>query len=211
MRANTRTRTARLVPALLAFSAAVCLADVLILKNGRRQKGNVSIGPEGVCLQTAGGRLEYYDLEEVYEILKGPEADAAFDAAPAQPEPKPKREEPKPKTPFFVPETLKIPDTPATPNTPSPPTGGAAAPLLLMLLAGIGGLMGSIGGIMVLINAFQDSAMKGLLCLFIPFYMFYYAIAEYDADSRKWGLILYFCGPLLIVAGWAVTFAMLFK
>ncbi|MBI3070991.1 MAG: hypothetical protein HYY84_02585 [Deltaproteobacteria bacterium] len=52
-------------------------------------------------------------------------------------------------------------------------------------LAGILGLMSLVFGLMILVHAFQKSTGHGLLCLFVPLYIFYYAFACYDHPKRK--------------------------
>jgi uncharacterized membrane protein YhaH (DUF805 family) len=43
--------------------------------------------------------------------------------------------------------------------------------------------------IIVLIDAFQDSVLKGLLCLLCGLYYIYYALFEFDHD-RKWLIVI---------------------
>ena len=43
-------------------------------------------------------------------------------------------------------------------------------------------------GIIVLIAAFQENVVQGLLSLFVPFYILYYAFARYESEKK--GLIL---------------------
>ena len=48
--------------------------------------------------------------------------------------------------------------------------------LFILVVLGLLGLLSTICGIIVLIAAFQDGIVEGLLCLFIPFYIFYYTV-----------------------------------
>jgi len=43
-------------------------------------------------------------------------------------------------------------------------------------------------GLVIIVNAFKESAGQGVLCLVVPFYMFYWALARYA--SPKKGLVL---------------------
>ena len=43
-------------------------------------------------------------------------------------------------------------------------------------------------GVMILIHAFKESAVQGLLCLCVPFYILYYAIVKFEHEKK--GLIL---------------------
>ena len=78
---------------------------------------------------------------------------------------------------------------------------------LILLL--VGGLASFICSIVILIAAFQDSVAQGLLCLFIPFYIFYYALAVFQNEKK--GLILLGCfgGWVLAIIGNVMTAATL--
>jgi hypothetical protein len=74
------------------------------------------------------------------------------------------------------------------------PGVGAIFALLAMAL---GALMSMAGGIWLLIVAFAEDSTTGLLCLFIPFYMFYFILTEFETCKRPFfvyalGLILVF-------------------
>jgi len=188
----------------------VLRGDVLVLKDGRQHRGNVSIGPNGVCLQKPDKTLEYYDIEEVHEIVKGAEAETALPEPAPEPEPEPEPEVEE--KPFFVPQAIKLPEAPDLSTAPSDVEHKVKrADLVLRIFGGLGGLANLIGYIMILANAFGDSAGAGLKCMFLPFYILYFAFAEYDARSRTWGLLLYFGGGLLIVVGWILAFTVMFK
>lgn len=60
-----------------------------------------------------------------------------------------------------------------------------------VLLSGLGGLCGLaafVCSIIILIAAFKDETVKGILCLCVPFYMFYYALAVFKHEKK--GLIV---------------------
>ncbi len=59
------------------------------------------------------------------------------------------------------------------------------------VLALVFGLIGLVCGIMILISAFQDEVLQGILCLCVPFYVFYYVVARFEHQHKT-----------LIVAGW---------
>ena len=48
--------------------------------------------------------------------------------------------------------------------------------------------LAAIFGLVILIGAFKESVGQGLLCMFVPFYMLYYAFARYR--SSKKGLVV---------------------
>ena len=66
--------------------------------------------------------------------------------------------------------------------------------LVLFGLTGLLGLISSVCGIIVLVSAFQDEFLEGILCLFIPFYILYYGGWKFDHDKRA-----------LILVGWLGT------
>lgn len=60
---------------------------------------------------------------------------------------------------------------------------------MLLALAGLCGLVTLVCTIIILVHAFsKGGVVQGLLSLFIPFYIFYYAFARFDHEKR--GLIL---------------------
>jgi hypothetical protein len=59
---------------------------------------------------------------------------------------------------------------------------------LLFGLGGICGLAAFVCSIIILIAAFKDETVKGLLCLFIPFYILYYAFTGFKHEKK--GLII---------------------
>ena len=66
-----------------------------------------------------------------------------------------------------------------------------AGGLFILVVLGLLGLLSTICGIIVLIAAFQDGIVEGLLCLFIPFYIFYNGGWIFNHEKRA-----------LILTGW---------
>jgi hypothetical protein len=77
-----------------------------------------------------------------------------------------------------------------------------AVPPLAFLLVMAGGAIGFAGGIWLLIVAFQDDAMKGVLCLVVPLYALIYVIQNTDTAGRPFlfGVI----GNLMMYSGFAI-------
>ena len=53
-----------------------------------------------------------------------------------------------------------------------------------IIAAVIGGIVAVVGGIWILITAFRESTSQGLLCMFVPFYVVYYAGKRWS-DAKK--------------------------
>ena len=66
-----------------------------------------------------------------------------------------------------------------------------AGALLMLGLTGLLGLVSTVCGIIILIAAFQDEIIEGILCLLCPFYILYYGGWKFDHEKRA-----------LILAGW---------
>ena len=66
-----------------------------------------------------------------------------------------------------------------------------AGGLLMRGLTGLLGLVSTVCGIIILISAFQDEIIEGVLCLLCPFYILYYGGWKFDHEKRA-----------LILAGW---------
>ena len=49
-------------------------------------------------------------------------------------------------------------------------------------------LIALVCGIIILIDAFKDSILKGFLCLLCGFYTLYYAFVEFDHE-KKWPIV----------------------
>jgi hypothetical protein len=59
----------------------------------------------------------------------------------------------------------------------------------MLALAGLCGLVAFVCTIIILVHAFSKGGVaQGLLSLFIPFYIFYYAFARFEHEKR--GMIL---------------------
>ena len=68
-------------------------------------------------------------------------------------------------------------------------------PLVLMVLGGILNLAGLVGGVWLLVEAFKDEILQGVLCLCVPCYALYYGFARLDSPHKNIILILAFgCG-----------------
>lgn len=65
---------------------------------------------------------------------------------------------------------------------------------MLMIIGSVLLLVAAVLGLVILIGAFKESAAQGLLCMFVPFYMFYYAFARYKSSKKG-----------LVVGGWATA------
>jgi hypothetical protein len=72
-------------------------------------------------------------------------------------------------------------------------------PPLMLLPIIVGWLVSFVGGIWFLIIAFQDDAMQGILCLFVPFYSLYYLITHFDEE--KTAFFMQLAGIALVMAG----------
>lgn len=55
---------------------------------------------------------------------------------------------------------------------------------LLSILGVVFGLAGLICGIIILIGAFKDEVIQGILCLCVPFYIIYFALARFEHDNK---------------------------
>ncbi len=72
-----------------------------------------------------------------------------------------------------------------------------------IIAAVIGGIVAVVGGIWILITAFRESTSQGLLCMFVPFYVVYYAIKRWS-DAKK-PLVLGLVGLVLFLGGLVPT------
>jgi hypothetical protein len=59
---------------------------------------------------------------------------------------------------------------------------------LLLIVGGLFSLVSFVCAIMILIAAFQEEVLQGILCLCCPFYVFYYIIAKFEHEKK--GLII---------------------
>ena len=72
-----------------------------------------------------------------------------------------------------------------------------AGGLVLMGMLGLCGLISSVCGIIILVSAFQDEVLEGILCLFIPFYILYYGGWKFDHDKRAL-ILVGWLGPIFV-------------
>jgi hypothetical protein len=72
-----------------------------------------------------------------------------------------------------------------------------------IIAAVIGGIVAVVGGIWILITAFHESTSQGLLCMFVPFYVVYYAIKRWS-DAKK-PFVLCLVGFVLVLGGLVPT------
>jgi hypothetical protein len=56
---------------------------------------------------------------------------------------------------------------------------------VFMALGSLCSLVSLVGSIIILINAFKESAGQGIMCLCIPFYIFYYAFAKFQHEKKN--------------------------
>jgi len=59
---------------------------------------------------------------------------------------------------------------------------------LLAIVGGVCSLAALVCYIIILIAAFQDEVIQGVLSLCVPFYILYYAFARFESDNK--GLII---------------------
>lgn len=79
---------------------------------------------------------------------------------------------------------------------------------MLMIIGSIVLLVAGVLGLVILINAFKESAAQGLLCMFVPFYMFYFAFARYSG-SKKGVVVGSWVGALVVGIALQVTGAVM--
>ena len=81
--------------------------------------------------------------------------------------------------------------------------------LILNLLALVCFLGALVSAVIILIHAFQKSTAQGLLCLCVPCYIIYYAIAEFEHEKKGLILALYFGGSFVggALQGLAASFS----
>jgi predicted Zn finger-like uncharacterized protein len=56
---------------------------------------------------------------------------------------------------------------------------------IAMLITSVGGLVIFVVTLMILFNAFGESVLSGLLCLFLPFYILYWVATEWHATKKR--------------------------
>ena len=62
--------------------------------------------------------------------------------------------------------------------------------MAVMTLVMVSSLANLIGSIWILVIAFQDSVLQGVLCLFVPCYMLYYIISNWEETKAPTGIIV---------------------
>lgn len=78
---------------------------------------------------------------------------------------------------------------------------------MLVMLGLLLSLVGLVCFVIVLISAFQEEAVQGILCFCVPFYIFYYALVRYQSDNKPiivGGLLIGFIGGILRAVGKAM-------
>ena len=55
----------------------------------------------------------------------------------------------------------------------------------MVALSGLLGLVALAAAIVILIHAFKASTGQGLLCLCLPFYIFYYGLARFEHEQKN--------------------------
>jgi len=56
---------------------------------------------------------------------------------------------------------------------------------ILVMVGGLLSLAAFVCAIIVLIAAFSEEVLQGILCLCIPFYIWYYAIVRYQGNNKQ--------------------------
>jgi uncharacterized membrane protein YfcA len=68
-------------------------------------------------------------------------------------------------------------------------------PIVLIAIGVILAIAGAVGGIWLLVEAFKEEVIQGVLCLCVPCYALYYAFARLDSPHKNIILILWLgCG-----------------
>ena len=75
--------------------------------------------------------------------------------------------------------------------------------IVAMMLYAIGSVIAIVGGIWIVVIAFQDSVLWGLLCLFIPCVALYYVITHWEKTKKPFlievvGGVICAVGSLLV-------------
>lgn len=72
---------------------------------------------------------------------------------------------------------------------------------MMGMLALVFGLVAFVCAIIVLIHAFKNGgALQGILCLCVPFYIWYYMFAKFEHEKKNLIIAGYFGGIILQVA-----------
>lgn len=65
----------------------------------------------------------------------------------------------------------------------------------------LGSVAAFISTAIIVVFAFRVNTNKGLLVLFLPFYIFYWAFAEFKDPKRKEFLLFWIIGLIVLAAG----------
>jgi len=68
-----------------------------------------------------------------------------------------------------------------------------------MLLMVLGWIAAIAGAIIIIIAAFKKSVLTGILCLFVPLYIFYFALVQFKSQNKGKVLALWLGGNMLVV------------
>ena len=55
---------------------------------------------------------------------------------------------------------------------------------IAMLIVAVAGFVAFVASLMIVVHAFGESGLAGLLCLFVPFYILYYVATEWHATKK---------------------------
>jgi hypothetical protein len=77
---------------------------------------------------------------------------------------------------------------------------GFVWPAVMIAPMVIGYIIAFVGGIMLLVIAFKDDVVQGLLCLFIPFYSLFYLITHWDDCKHAFFIQLGGIGMIMVSA-----------
>lgn len=71
----------------------------------------------------------------------------------------------------------------------------------MAIVAMIGSLITLIAAIRILIAAFQDSVVTGLLTFCVPFYIFYFIFAKWEDEKKMMWFGMWLGGVILNIVG----------
>ena len=77
----------------------------------------------------------------------------------------------------------------------------------MIFVATVVGLLSLASGVItihLIVSAFRDSIVQGLLSLLLPFYLAYWAVARFEHPQRRPMLWTFFGAPVLAAAIWGV-------
>lgn len=76
--------------------------------------------------------------------------------------------------------------------------------IFVTTIAGLLSLASGVIAIYLIVSAFRDSIVQGLLSLLLPFYLAYWAFTRFEHPQRRPMLWTFFGAPLLAAAIWGV-------